>query len=46
MYKTLLEHEIKSKVISLQVLVAFLILLQRQKWQHPGAQSSSMGIAT
>lgn len=46
MYKTVLEHEIKSTVISLQVLVAFLILLQRQKWQHPGAQSSSMGTAT
>lgn len=46
MYKTVLEHEIKSTAISLQVLVAFLISLQRQKWQHPGAQSSSMGIAT
>lgn len=42
MYKTVLEHEIKSTVTSLQVLVAFLILLQRQKWQHPG----SMGTAT
>lgn len=45
-YKLVLEHEIESTVISLQVLVAFLISLQRQKWQHPGAQSSSMGIAT
>lgn len=46
MYKTVLEREIKSTVTSLQVLVAFLILLQRQKWQHPSAQSSSMGTAT
>lgn len=45
-YKPVLEHEIKSTVTSLQVLVAFLISLWRQKWQHPGAQSSSMGIAT
>lgn len=45
MYKTVLEREIKSAVISLQVLVAFLISLRRQKWQHRGAQSSSMGIA-
>lgn len=45
-YKLVLEPEIKSTVISLQVLVAFLISLQRQKWQHPGAQSSSMEIAT
>lgn len=46
MYELVLEHEITSTVISLHVLVAFLISLQRQKWQHPGAQSSSRGIAT
>lgn len=45
-YKLVLEPEIKSTVISLQVLAAFLISLQRQKWQHRGAQSSSRGIAT
>lgn len=44
--KLVLEPEIKSTVISLQVLVAFLISLQRQRWQHPSAQSSSRGIVT
>lgn len=45
-YRLVLEHEITSTVISLHVLAAFLISLQRQKWQHPGAQSSRRGIAT
>lgn len=45
MYKLVLEPEIKSTVISLQVLAAFLISLQRQKWQHRGAQSSRLAEA-